>query len=701
MMARIRPLVPEEGVSQEEYGQKRLAKVFMSLSRQGEVCKRKMSASEEGTLALWNNFVTSRCAGVPWVGSPWAWNPLLVSEQRKVKRAYAALQALPASGPSVESSTKRRLQLEESLRSVRARIEDANNPGRTSASSSLAAAVSLVPSATPLTVTSSGSSLPGASPQAAPGEDEPPAATRGGKNPWKKRRSEFVSVLSTKYPNFEMDPTLDEAGWLSTVKGKDTRITGTCRLCNSPNSATIAHITGNQGLPKCKGRCFQETALQEDQAEADSDVTESRPRDDSNDIIEEEERPKLTHRSDFEAVMSFMETYHPHARLRSDLMTREGWEASITCQTSLILVTCTLCRSSRGASCQNILYNGQGFCQPCALLQTGYKKAIAVLGGLVRISNPHMRPQGSGNGQRYCHVDVECMVKGCGWKATLCTKSYTGILKKNPNAKIVPCKRCNKVEPWSTLEGFYNFQKILDYYQDTRFYKPVLGVEDWVQKVKNHNSKVPIQCAICDEIREVRLSSIQQGGSVGCGCFRSSHALEAELAKLLPSVHIQREVKVKGGLALDFAYFFDVDAEESRTQYQQACQDLDVTPVERQVKIGIELDGRQHFSWIIFSEPNEQIGLRDYNKDIAACESETTLIRLKQTSVWNNASHWKDFLRAALVYACSVPGGRIICEDSPDYTTSSNYASLRSSGPLSKLVRSEKLSHGVIRELHP
>ena len=59
MMSRIRPLVPEEGFSEEEYGKKRLAKVFMSLSRQGEVSGRKMSACEEGSLSLWKDFVHS------------------------------------------------------------------------------------------------------------------------------------------------------------------------------------------------------------------------------------------------------------------------------------------------------------------------------------------------------------------------------------------------------------------------------------------------------------------------------------------------------------------------------------------------------------------------------------------------------------------------------------------------------------------
>jgi ribosomal protein S26 len=291
------------------------------------------------------------------------------------------------------------------------------------------------------------------------------------------------------------------------------------------------------------------------------------------------------------------------------------------------------------------------------------------------------------------------MIKDCGWKGTLCTRAYAGILKKNPQAKIVPCKKCNNVEPWRSAAGFQNFLRVLEFYQETRYYKAAITLEEWLQKVVNLKSKVPVQCAICDEIREVRISNIQQGASVGCGCFRSSYALEAELAKIIPSVIVRREVKLHGGLKMDFAYFFEGNSVINQEQYQKACHDLRVVPQTQPVKIGIELDGRQHFSGIIFSEHNEQIGLRDLKKDAIACESNVSLIRLQQTSVWENVPYWKDFLREALTYAVSHSGGRVLCEDVANYTESGQYASMRSSGKLSTLRRSEKLPHGVIREL--
>ena len=671
MMSRIRPLVPEDGFSEEEYGKKRLAKVFMSLSRQGEVSGRKMSACEEGTLSLWIDFVRSKCACTCWIGEQWGWNPLVVSEQKRIRHAYAALITRSSSGEPSENSSKRQLQLEEDVRQVRTRLMD------------LVSVEVLTPEML--------SPVPDPAPDA--------AGARGGNNPWNKRRSELVEILSSKYPSFELDVMFDEAGWGQLVKGKDTRLTGKCKVCQTPNGASISKIVGSQGLPKCKEPgCAMSGPLTDTQVQPellDSNAVD----DDASEEEEEEVRPKLNHRSDFEEVMSFMEIYHPHVRLRGDLMTALGWKAAIQTQTSSIEVTCLLCEQVRSASSQNILYNGQGFCQACTRLQTGYRKAVGVLSGLLRISNPHMRSQGTGQGQRYCHVDVECMVKDCDWKDTLCTRSYAGILKKDPQAKIIPCKRCNKVEPWKTLAGFHNFQRVLEYYQETRFYKAVLDADSWLQKVTNLKNKVPIQCAICDEIREVRLSNIQQGESVGCGCLRSSYALEAELLKIIPSVKIHREVKLIGGLKMDFAYFFDEDANGSRSQYLKACQDLKIQPSSGKAKIGIELDGRQHFSWVIFSEPNEQIGLRDFNKDKAACESGTTLIRLQQMSVWGDAPHWKDFLRSAVMYAISTPGGRIICEDSPNYTHSSKYADMRSSGCLSTLRLSDEIAYGVIREM--
>jgi hypothetical protein len=674
VMAKVQSPAPTDNLSRESYAINRLAKVFMSLSRQGEVSKRKMSSCEEGTLPLWRNFVGARCAGASWIGSQWGWNPLIVSEKSRIRQAYASLQA--ADDTFAVRNAKRELELQEEVRQVRTRIAEQQDP------LSSAAKQTSTPHAA---LTSTDSTTAFADPMTT-------IVARGGNHPWSKRRDDFLQILSSKYPNFELDISFDEDGWSVHVKGKDSRVSGICKVCKTANSATVSHIIGTQGLPKCKGQLCRDLDLkgphQNPEIESIEDEEEY-----------EELKPKLNHHSDFDDVMSFMEKYHPHIRLRGNLMTRSGWEEAIKSQDSAIDVTCLLCGENRKSSSQNILYNGQGFCTFCTRLQTGYKKALAVLDGLVRLSNPHMRSQADGPGQRYCHVDVECMIKDCGWKGTLCTRAYAGILKKNPQAKIVPCKKCNNVEPWRSAAGFQNFLRVLEFYQETRYYKAAITLEEWLQKVVNLKSKVPVQCAICDEIREVRISNIQQGASVGCGCFRSSYALEAELAKIIPSVIVRREVKLHGGLKMDFAYFFEGNSVINQEQYQKACHDLRVVPQTQPVKIGIELDGRQHFSGIIFSEHNEQIGLRDLKKDAIACESNVSLIRLQQTSVWENVPYWKDFLREALTYAVSHSGGRVLCEDVANYTESGQYASMRSSGKLSTLRRSEKLPHGVIREL--
>jgi len=666
MMDKVRPLPGEEP---SPGGRARLAKVLMSVGRQTEVSKRKASQPEEGTLQLWVNFVEARCTGVPWVGDlgNWGWNPVIVAEKKNIKKAYARLQKADE-GPVV--GVKRASDILEEVRQVRLRI----------AEGVLAPAPS-VPSVQQPPQASSSSTKP----------EVGQGSKAGGHNVWSKRRAEFVDILESKYPNFEMDSSFDEAGWPALVKVKDARITGFCKACRIPNGASLANIVGAQGLPKCKSIACLAASLAPSSTPTDPrDVDEAEV---------EAARPKLAHRSDFDEIMAFIEEYHPHVRLTADLKTRSGWENAIKNQESPIEVTCLLCGSRRKCSSQNILYNGQGFCLSCTSLETGYKRAIAIIGGLVRITNPHMRPEGSGQGQNYCHVDVECLKKGCGWKGTLCTRKYTGMLKKDPRAKIIACKRCNKVEPWGSEEGYTNFLSILEFYRETRFYKAALELPQWVQTVRNNKSIVPVQCTICDEIREVRISSIQQGGSVGCGCLRSSSILEAELAKILPNVNGCPEVKLQGGLKMDFAYFFDDDPSSNMQGYLRACSDLGVEPLSSPVKIGIELDGRQHFSWVIYSEVNEQIGLRDFKKDVFSCETGVTLIRLQQTSVWENSPDWRAFLRGALKYALSTPGGRVLCEDAPNYTHSSEYARMRASGKLSRIDRSPMLPRGIIREL--
>ena len=114
-------------------------------------------------------------------------------------------------------------------------------------------------------------------------------------------------------------------------------------------------------------------------------------------------------------------------------------------------------------------------------------------------------------------------------------------------------------------------------------------------------------------------------------------------------------------------------------------------PVPQIPRIAFELDGRQHFSLVIYGDRNEEIGRRDFDKDLTACEAGITAIRLQQHSLWQEAAasarqhlapspqppSRKEYLGSALAYALQLPGGRIIYEDAPNYVGGCGSGSVR------------------------
>jgi len=485
------------------------------------------------------------------------------------------------------------------------------------------------------------------------------------------------------YPNFQIDDSFSEEAWASLITGKDSRVTGSCRLCGTTFGGSIAHIMGQQGLPRCpNAACETHGRLQ---VEADE------PIDDADQEAPEPAPPRMlaeVYKNDFHAVMIRFARYFPDVRLSDDLMTEEGWKASIRSSTSDIQVTCLKCNTIKVCKAGNTIGAGQGFCHECRFFESSFRKAIKSYGGQFIVMNPHMAPEGDGEGQNYLHIDVECL--SCSWTGTISTRSQS------------KCKRCNKTERWSGEVGYGNFMKLISHYKDTRFYKPVLTLAQWKQQVKNNNTQVPIQCALCDETREVRLSNIQQGGSVGCGCVRSVVAFEDELKKILPSVSIFSEVSLQnllGGKLLDFAIFVDSCATANRRQYLMACKDIEITPMEQTPRIAFEVDGRQHFTGIIYGAPNPAISERDLEKDLIACEKGYTLIRIQQMSIWKASPHWRDYVKSAISYAMMHPeGGQILCEDVDDYISESVYAIAHEGTSLAEVFRTPALLHGIVRK---
>jgi hypothetical protein len=667
IMEKIAPATPfthPPAPTSSANGRLRVAKVFMLLSRQKDVCGKKSGAAELGLLPLWCNYVECVCNDQAWIGTPYAWNPSLLAAG-KHSIVYAALtsgtwqpgpaSALPkrAAAPSDEGRPEKRLRGVE------------------------------------LEAPSSSSAAP--PPPAVPAQAEEPS---GGRNtPWSKKYAYFAKHLQEKYPDFKLDDTFSEEAWPELAKnGKDSKITGSCRRCGAPNGGSISNIMGKQGLAKCKTSACRTVVVEAAAVPIEVDA-------------EEEEqvtpRPKLNHNSNYDEIVEFFKIHHPSVRLAAKLSTRVGWDESIVSQTSMIEVTCTLCNRVCQCSSQNILFNGQGFCRPCKVLARGWEDAARVYRHAAAvISNPHMAQEGSG--QRHLHVDVECLNADCGWKGKQSVRYHKLLHKKNPAAIISPCKRCNQVVPWKGEAGYKNILSVLERFKETRFYKMVLDLPQWVELVQNLNTKIPICCALCDEVREVRISSIQQGGSVGCGCLRSSVAFEAELRKLLRGADVTSEVKVKQTTGtFDFAVLIEEDADAHRSAYLRVCHELDLQPAATTPRIVFELDGRQHFSLIIYGDRNEEIGKRDLFKDLYACKENITVVRMQQASVWQEGSQWKEYLKSAVMYALSNPGGRVVCEDAPNYIETSEYVRFREGTALSEVTRDAALQYGAIREYHP
>ena len=660
IMQEIAPAVPSSQpglLPSTANGVLRVAKVFMLLGRQKDVCGKKSGTAEIGLLPLWCDYVQSACTGRPWIGAPYAWNPSLLKAGQHAK-VYAALKNGEGSSEHVIVPKQTMVASDEEYPEER-------------------------PCGVQETPTSLVTSLPAVEPNEVDVK----------RIPWSKKRFLFVQHITKEYPDFTMDETFNEEAWPKLVKGKDSRITGKCCRCGVANGGSIAHIMGKQGLPKCKTAACREPPSE---ALAQVDNEEGEEGADEQEVT----RPKLTHNANFDVVMDFFKTYHPSMQLAAHLRTLQGWEANIVTQSSVIEATCTLCGSVCKCAAQNILFNGQGFCRSCKVLTRGWEEALRIYKhAAAAITNPHMAQEGSG--QRYLHVDVECLNAGCGWKGEQSVRYHKMLHKKDPTALISPCKKCNSVVPWKGEGGYHNLLAILEHYSETRFYKMVLDLPQWLHCVINCNSKVPIQCAICDEVREVRLSSIQQGSSVGCGCLRAVLAFEAELKRLLPGIEVKSEVKIKDTSGtFDFAVFVGTPEDNSRS-YLDICGCLGLNPAPTTPRIVFEHDGRQHFDLSIYGEKNVEIGKRDLFKDLYACKEGITVIRVQQTSVWKDDSPWKEFLKSAIAYALVNPGGRIICEDAPNYVDAGEYVRFRAGTALSEVTRSACLQHGVLREFHP
>ena len=745
MMARTQPALDgfsaDGRSSPNAVGRERVAKVFM------QVCT-KTGFFPEGTLRLWINFVDCRCLGEPWIGEPFGWNPARLALD-DLARAYGALRELqddqlaryrtaetwPAAAPEPVAEEprpkKRRMQGGGGDDAGEDAAEPAAGAGAQLQGGRVkpwgqrrAEFLRLIADKYPDFVLSddfdedqwpqrvqtrdavvhgtcglcaapmSGSVRHITGAQGLPKCGSETCRSQGRRSvAWGSRRAEFVRFVADKYPDFVLSGDFDEEHWPQRVQTRDAVVYGTCMVCAEDLRGSVHHITGAQGLPKCRSETCREARAPQ-MAAARATMLQARP--------QLPQRPRLNPQAcSFDAAMEHMKTYYPTVKLAAHLMTRDGWYLNVGMKPqaqAYLEGSCTLCGLEKRVSAINILGAGQGFCRTCGMEERGLERVAHLYGDLVHVSDPHMA-QENGKGQRVLHVHLQCLRVGCGWSGVISTRHHEYAARQFPDKPIVGCKRCTQVIPWKGQQGYENMRDcVMAFFADTRFYQLACTLEWWTENVENCNTKVPIRCTLCDAMCEVRISSVQQGGSVGCGCPRSVVRFEQELRSIMPGVTLRKEASFLSTKRFDFALFYDEDYAKNRAEYEAICQLFGVVPHLQVPRIAFELDGPQHFTLLFDGIYKPMAGILDLEKELLGCQRGYTIIRMEQQSIWDMHPAWPDFLRGAIALALREPGGRVLCEDTPHYTTEGSYVRLHEDTPLAEVARRGDFEGGVIRE---
>jgi hypothetical protein len=300
---------------------------------------------------------------------------------------------------------------------------------------------------------------------------------------------------------------------------------------------------------------------------------------------------------------------------------------------------------------------------------------------LLRHEDPVIMMDQDGHGQvmwgkqRYATVITRCQT---------CNRKCHMQIRAIADGHAIACW-CNDVGIWQGDEGYLWMIRIIRRRQHICRYKAAFTLQWWRENVMNHNTKIPMACTVCKEVRHIRLSSIQSGNGVGCACTQRGAQqlrdfLQAEFldVPLRPEPRVCQNPATGKWLAADFVLEFP------------------------EAMIFVELDGQQHFSCQYDGHEDLDYATRDLTKELEVCNKGYVMIRLTQDSLWRGNVPWQDFLRTAVatVRSTNGPRGCIIHQSMPCYLDQGFYASAHQASALAVVHILETVPLGRMRFLH-
>lgn len=577
---------------------------------------------------------------------------------------------------------------------------------------------------------------------------EAPAKPRGGQClAWKQRQQEALAKLAELFPTIQLRPEYaDPERWQERVKGKDSKIEGNCSRCCKEVRASLHHLlSSGQGfkncrcnpLPKIQARQGLRAAREEvvlhpsailegiqsrafgskelghlvpvtsGEAEAERATTTAVSDDEAKEGRQDASAGKVSGWIDrHQEFVELMCSRFPHVRLDESFQDPDGWAECLGKQKFMdvkISATCSGCKERLSASLHNLVKTKyQGFGLPSGVPCKCHVKATALAKARQRLSAHHqiLRIELRESSQRKKVQNCAFVITKC----TTCQKECETEVKSLLATKGPACW-CSGNAPWKGEGGYRHMISILAERKDSRHYEGAFDLAWWLENVSNQQSLVPLRCTLCAEtVRCIRVSSIQNGTSVGCQCrLHGASTLRSFLRQAFPDATLSEEVftlvSPETGKALksDFALFQNAATRQSDLAH--ICQVLGLDEARATSRsIVVELDGDAHFSETFDGHFKPRYARNDLLKEERVLQDAGTLIRLTQRSImWGSPGGvpWHDFLKLSVAHALTRgDGGCVLHQDLPCYTTWEESAYVRERRPpstISNAMRVEKI----------
>ena len=456
--------------------------------------------------------------------------------------------------------------------------------------------------------------------------------------PWSERRQEAMSKLEHLFPTVVFNREYyDETKWRRFVQGKNSKVMGQCQQCQTNVCASLHNLlTSGQGFKNCRcnplakdhitqerrldrriepaGRPRISTAIDAEQREAGGATTSPRAAAlDSDDVNDANASSAPAERAvmrglqgswalRFNDFQQLMGERFSHIQLDDRFAREELWASSLgkTPTMAKITGTCGVCGVPVSALLLNLVKaQYQGFGTAAGVPCKCHIKAVAFNKARLRLPDH----------QKLLRIELQettnrKKVQNCSFAVTHCSQCG---MQCRTQVKVLlstrgPACQCSNMASWAGEDGYTRMMSLLSKHADTRHYEAAFDMKWWMTNVMSANTQVPLRCTICSQtVRNIRISNIQQGTSVGCNCqLHGQSSLAAFLVELFPQAPARQEVPVVRNPATgrelrgDFALLKTIETRDAELSH--ICDVLELDSESAHVKhIVLELDGDAHF----------------------------------------------------------------------------------------------------------